>query len=757
MYYNTELEKESLKITATEFTQPNENMMQFLVNETLIKSESEFNLEQKLKNSKTNYNALAFSIWSRSSLHREGLKSGIVLFDRFRREIGYFSYGINDKILFNNFEIPFNLKQIEFKRISNDKNKIVIGIKPVISANLIIGFVGILVDYNYFNNNDESKPEFLYTKSFYANSTVGSDEIIIFDYDNSEPVNIFGNIIPPKSITSKILNAEFNQHGETSLNIEYGKDKYSSYLRKIEKNKDTKILAVLLKQKTLTWNLYNFFKLFFIQTLFIIILIFILILIDIRNLSKIKFTFRTQLLIAFLILSLIPLILSALYYRNFTDNKKETTISYYLKSRATKIKMFVDEYLAGTNNNIIPVLETAGKDLDINFAFYEGGDLIFSTNDNYYNSNLISTKLRTDEYLKLFGEGYYEIMSRRRIDNYFYNSLLFKLKKNGSEFVIEVNDAFNPVLLPLSGSEVDIFLFGSYSFAAILIIIASTVLADQISSPIRKLTIAAKSVAGGDLNFNVELSQKGEIKDLVDNFNIMISELKKSQEELALFERENAWKEMAKQVAHEIKNPLTPMRLSVQHLVAAYKEKSIKFDEIFIKVTNTLINQIEILKNIASEFSNFARMPHQKLEKIDIVSIINEIISLFIEEKVKIDFLNDNNFIYILGDSDQFKRTIINLIRNSIQAEASKISFMIDIESKYVLIKITDNGKGIDSVVAEKIFESGFTTKEKGMGIGLKISKRYIEGLDGELFLESSVPGNTVFIIKLKKINDTAN
>ena len=219
------------------------------------------------------------------------------------------------------------------------------------------------------------------------------------------------------------------------------------------------------------------------------------------------------------------------------------------------------------------------------------------------------------------------------------------------------------------------FLFGIYSFAAIIIIIISTILANRISSPVRRLTKATDSVAHGDLNVELNNKEKGEMRELFQSFNIMTTELRKNQIEITEMERENAWKEMAKQVAHEIKNPLTPMKLAVQQLIISYKDKTKNFDTIFEKVSSTILNQIENLSLIASEFSRFAKMPSLKLETLDLLNTINETTNLFVEEKIKINVNTNLNSAVVDADKTQLRRLFINLVRNAIQANASIIDF----------------------------------------------------------------------------------
>ena len=141
------------------------------------------------------------------------------------------------------------------------------------------------------------------------------------------------------------------------------------------------------------------------------------------------------------------------------------------------------------------------------------------------------------------------------------------------------------------------------------------------------------------LVYNIKNKEKGELKELFDGFNAMTSELQRNQNDIAELERESAWKEMAKQVAHEIKNPLTPMKLSVQQLVAAYNDKKTEFDEILKKLSQAILNQIESLSLIASEFSSFAKMPSLKLEEFDLIPVIKDTINLFGDEEAEIKFV----------------------------------------------------------------------------------------------------------------------
>jgi nitrogen fixation/metabolism regulation signal transduction histidine kinase len=231
----------------------------------------------------------------------------------------------------------------------------------------------------------------------------------------------------------------------------------------------------------------------------------------------------------------------------------------------------------------------------------------------------------------------------------------------------------------------------------------------------------------------------------------MTSELKASRARLARAERELAWKEMAKQVAHEIKNPLTPIKLSIQHLVQAYKQGAKDFGDILQRVSQTVVEQIEVLTRIASEFSNFARMPERHFERVDMVQLLMESINLFKEVKDVAFRANlSETPSFVIADKDELRRVFINIMRNSIQAmeKGGTIGVDLTVDHHACTIRISDTGSGIPENLQEKVFQPNFSTKTDGTGLGLAIAQKVIEDLDGTISLHSKVgEGTTVKMI----------
>ncbi|WP_190810871.1 PAS domain-containing sensor histidine kinase [Flagellimonas sp. S3867] len=244
-----------------------------------------------------------------------------------------------------------------------------------------------------------------------------------------------------------------------------------------------------------------------------------------------------------------------------------------------------------------------------------------------------------------------------------------------------------------------------------------------------------------------------EIGKLVDSYNGMIDELEASAVKLARSEREQAWREMAKQVAHEIKNPLTPLRLTVQSFERKFSPEDPKAETKVKEFSKTLIQQIDTMSNIASAFSNFADMPAQQKETLNVVKIVKLALEIFTEDYIH--FISDKDEIIAKLDRTQLIRVVTNLVKNAIQAvpdvESPRILVTVASEQDTVKISVADNGIGIADDFMDKIFEPKFTTKSSGMGLGLGMVKNIVENYDGTIDFASQEGKGTVFTVKFPK------
>jgi nitrogen fixation/metabolism regulation signal transduction histidine kinase len=244
-----------------------------------------------------------------------------------------------------------------------------------------------------------------------------------------------------------------------------------------------------------------------------------------------------------------------------------------------------------------------------------------------------------------------------------------------------------------------------------------------------------------------------EIKILVDAYNNMIDQLEESAARLAKSEREQAWREMAKQVAHEIKNPLTPMRLTVQNFERKFNPEDENIKVKLAEYSQTLIQQIDVMSSIASAFSDFAIMPIQKKEKIEIISVVKLALDIFNDTSVI--YQTEEDELYAFLDKTQLIRVVTNLVKNALHATENEESPCVNVdvvsEEDTIKIVVSDNGKGVSSEVKDLIFEPKFTTKSSGMGLGLPMIKNIIEAYDGEIYFTSTEGYGTVFTVVLPK------
>jgi nitrogen fixation/metabolism regulation signal transduction histidine kinase len=296
-----------------------------------------------------------------------------------------------------------------------------------------------------------------------------------------------------------------------------------------------------------------------------------------------------------------------------------------------------------------------------------------------------------------------------------------------------------------------------YALIFIAIGLLAVFIARQITTPLNIIQYSLSKTIYGQKNEPIKWKRKDEIGTLIAEYNNMIAALEQSAQKLAQSERESAWREMAKQVAHEIKNPLTPLKLGLQLLEKSWKDKDPKFDQKFERFSKSFVEQIESLSSIASEFSAFAKMPDTRLEKMDVFDILTQAVVVYKQtENIKINYRAPENPFKVSADRDQLLRCFNNLLKNAIEAIPQGRDGVIAIEHMItngaVLLSIKDNGNGIPANLREKIFEPNFTTKSSGTGLGLAFVKNSIENAGGKVWFETIIGEGTTFYISLPEV-----
>ena len=429
-------------------------------------------------------------------------------------------------------------------------------------------------------------------------------------------------------------------------------------------------------------------------------------------------------------------------------NKIATTFNKQLLRKG----ILMNDNEAETTFNIFAELN--GTDLNL---FDLSGDLIHSTQPKIYENGITARKMNSLAYLYLNKLQKSEYINKETIGKLNFIAAYVPLKNNEGIPLAYIG-------LPYFSNEKDyqerigIFLnalINVYALVFVAIGFFAVFVANKITDP---LTIIEKSLSEtkiGRKNEPINWKRNDEIGNLIKEYNNMIAALEESAQKLARSERESAWREMAKQVAHEIKNPLTPLKLGVQLLDKSWKEKDPKFDVKFEKFSKSFIEQIESLAHIASEFSNFAKMPDTILERTDIKKVVKKSIDLYTDSKNITITLTDQTTeaIEVNADKDQLLRCFNNLIKNAIEAMPIDRPGIINITLKCISgilhIAIEDNGSGIAHLLRDRIFVPNFTTKSSGTGLGLAFVKQAIENMDGAISFNTGVNKGTTFTITL--------
>jgi len=297
-------------------------------------------------------------------------------------------------------------------------------------------------------------------------------------------------------------------------------------------------------------------------------------------------------------------------------------------------------------------------------------------------------------------------------------------------------------------------LFVIYLAIFAIFIIGTVILSNRLTKPLQMIQTGLSKISRGEMNIQVAVTGKDEIGSLAKAYNEMVEKLEQARKELVEAEREAAWKEMAQQVAHEIKNPLTPMKLNLQHLqqrLEANPDKVMELKPIIEKTAENIIEQIESLNKIASDFSKFAKPVQDPFEPVDVKKLLTSICELYNHDNnVSIESSLTESELRVSGVEDELRRVFINLVKNGIEAQEegnAKINITGERVQRTIKIQISDKGEGIAPEDRDRIFVPNFSTKSSGTGLGLAITKKIVEAHKGKITFESDMGAGTTFTL----------
>jgi nitrogen fixation/metabolism regulation signal transduction histidine kinase len=297
--------------------------------------------------------------------------------------------------------------------------------------------------------------------------------------------------------------------------------------------------------------------------------------------------------------------------------------------------------------------------------------------------------------------------------------------------------------------------YGVAGAGILLAIILSLWITARVSRPIEQLAQAAEEVAGGNWDVHVPEKGRGEMTVLARSFNHMTQQLTTQRESLVQSERVAAWRELARRLAHELKNPLFPLQITVENLVRSRNLSASEFDEVFRESTSTLSTEIANLKKIIARFSDFSKMPKPELERIDVRDVIERVRALYstVAAEARIEFATDvpQSKLPINADPELLHRALSNLVLNAMDAmpDGGKLGISARRKDSRIELRVSDTGKGLTPEECERLFTPYYTTKQFGTGLGLAIVQSVVADHAGTIAVESPKEGGAMFIITL--------
>ncbi len=827
----TSLENKYLEKAAKEVSQQSSDKIAFLISTTLEDLSDDPRIEDYIKD-KDKTGKMAFSIWSGSKFYDEDLNSAVFVLDTAKNLVSDFN--INPAELNSDSVLSFTLRAANEKKkessvdeseesvteeepetlditevmnsmmseesgvLQNKEMKFYSAIMPLQITDLknsrfnkVIGYIVVAAGYDAKNFLTQSNLGIFknFTRDNILNKLTSNP--VISEFSESEIVGSSNKDISKTLLKSLDAFRESvkDKIDKSSLRYdEFENEIYKSYYVLSEYKtagniNAQKIYVVSIKVNDFSLSTFFFFRyLLFLVLIYLIFLVVYMVykgfsyLLDTESVRFVKFGFREKLFVSFLLASVFPIVILAIYTREFVNDKNEEfyknqlisdlrIVDQYVKSKTTPEPRKNERKISKEPQKEFSNLFDYGlSESDKNFNYYVKNKLAATTSEQLYKSDLLDTRISGNAYynLALLKKDYFS--ENQQIGDFTFIVGYKPIYDNLNNLVgiISTQTVFNQSEINQELTESLVYILGPYFSAVILLIFIVNFLSYRISNPILKLQKATEQLSRGNIDVQVKSNSKDEIGELVTSFNRMIKELQRSRAELKKAEREGAWRDIARQVAHEIKNPLTPMKLAMQHLYYAYTHGSNDFKSIIQTTNKLIIDQVETLNRIATEFSNFAKLPSRNYELLNMNSILADVVSLMdTKGNIKISLDESVNRELVMGDKDEIKRALINIIKNSVQATDEKYEFgggEIEVKSfrnnGYYSVKIWDNGIGMDEETQQKLFEPYFSTKSSGMGLGLVITKKILDDMKAKIRVKSDPGSGTEVEISFKINNE---
>ncbi len=451
---------------------------------------------------------------------------------------------------------------------------------------------------------------------------------------------------------------------------------------------------------------------------------------------------------------------SVIFTINIINENNRTQMEEKLSSVQVTISemcKYAQQYNEINNMDMYRAMDRVASNTQVDINLYDPlGRLIRSTKPEVFDQYLLSCRINPTAYYNLIYLHKMQVIQEETVASLKYYSLYAPILNAKGNIVAIANIPYfsNSADFREDASSIIAAIINLYLLLLIASIMGGITVSNSITKPLADISGKMREIDISSKPEHIDYKGDDELGTLVKAYNSMVDDLDKSTKKLAQSEREQAWREMARQIAHEIKNPLTPMRLSIQHLVRLRKNNVPDWQEKFDSLSVSLLEQIDILSETATEFSSFAKFYNEEDSSFDLIDVIKEEMILFDNrENISIEFHCELHEAYVFTKKSQISRAFVNLLSNAIQATENKDDGIVRItltrEDNMFKIAVEDNGKGVSQENLNKLFKPNFTTKTSGTGLGLAICKNIIDQCHGEIYYEQSELSGACFVIKL--------
>jgi signal transduction histidine kinase len=472
-------------------------------------------------------------------------------------------------------------------------------------------------------------------------------------------------------------------------------------------------------------------------------------------------SFSNRVYAAFLAVALIPLLLFTVFTRNLFDSLFTERFVEDSAVHATYAQGLLEAFLIIQGVELSPYLAPSedlalwiSSTLSNDVILYGDGVLLASSRREFFSSGLLPEILDGEAYQALVYDRKPFFIQRTRLGGYSFQTLTVPYESKNTTLFISLPFPFEKEQLNKATQEIVEFLVVISAFFVVLVVVFSRGIKSMIIVPVRKLLAGTREVGLGNLEVTIEHRSRDEMMTLIDGFNTMIRNLKAHEQELAEMSKKVAWTEMARKVAHEIKNPLTPIQLSAEHVLKVYEDKRGDLDMALKESMAYIIGEVEHLRRIAQEFMEIARDTTVRKEPLDLRTLLDEVLQPYrrlLAERIRFKLVAEGEGFPARGDAAKLKTAFRNVIANAIEAigQRGEVAVAIGRKGQVYVIVVRDTGPGMSRETAERIFDLYFSTKDAGTGLGLPITKKIIEEHGGAIRVASELGQGTTVTIEL--------